>query len=148
MQVAAQLMSVTRRVQAHQNSYAGISHLLCNRHIYTEREIEKLYNTDCDIHAVHVGQKRSQCGHCTGCQRDNCGSFKARQFTGHTICIPIKAQLLQQVEHHEHITLQKTALHAHVLQQYCEHFTTSFLIKLSRIFKSFHCACEGVTTGS
>lgn len=32
--------------------------------------------TDCDIHAMHVGQKRSRCGHCTGCQRDNCGQFK------------------------------------------------------------------------
>ena len=58
--------------------------LLCNRHIYTERETENLLYityTDCDIHAVHVGQKRSRCGHCAGCHRDNCGSFKARPFT-------------------------------------------------------------------
>ena len=44
-------------------------------HIYRERNrvaertdvrTDTTY-TDCDIHAVHVGQKRSQCGHCAGC---------------------------------------------------------------------------------
>ncbi len=52
-------------------------------HIYRERNREAEWNirtdityTDCDIHAMHVGQKRSRCGHCARCQRDNCGQCK------------------------------------------------------------------------
>jgi len=56
--------------------------------------------------------------------------FMVLSFSDQLEC---QLQTFTHLCHEKPITLQTTALYAHVLQQYCEHFTTSFLIKLSLI---------------
>ena len=63
-----------------------------------------------------------------------------RSFYGADVSDQLECQLqtFTHLCHEKPITLQTTALYAHVLQQYCEHFTTSFLIKLNLIAYSSH----------